>query len=235
MKGDYWELKIRLNTTTKGEHVPEIERYIRTTKDRCRCVYTTVPFDRIPSLMTVELVYASVVFWLNMSPSNDGVSDTISPRGLITGLKLDYNKHCRIAFGAYAQTHEEHDNIMATRTIGAITVRPMGNEQRGYYFMSLSTGKWLKRYQWTELPMPKEVIVRVHALARCSKANRNLKCAWRDGTLIEDENDGDDDDSLYDPTNSDADDSDDDGSDYDSAAADHNTDDDEDELADNDK
>jgi hypothetical protein len=94
-----------------------------------------------------------------MFPSNDGVSDTISPRGLVTGLKLDYNKHCRIAYGTYTQTHEEHDNTMATRTTGAIALRPMGNDQGGYYFMSLSTGRRLKRYQWTELPMPKEVII----------------------------------------------------------------------------
>jgi hypothetical protein len=184
--------------------------------------------------MTVELVYASV-FWLDMFPSNDGVSDTISPRGLVTGLKLDYNKHCRIAFGAYAQTHEEHDNTMATGTTGAIALRPMGNEQGGYYFMSLSTGRRLKRYQWTELPMPKEVIDRVHALARRSKANRNLKFAWRDGTLIEDADDDDDNDSLYDPTNDDAfsDDegSDDEGSNYDSDDDDNaNNDDDDDEL-----
>jgi hypothetical protein len=192
MIGDFWGLKIRLNTTAKGEHVPEIERYIRTTKDRCRCVYNTVPFDRIPSRMTtVELVYASQ-FWLNMFPSNDRVPDTIIPRGLVTGLKLDYNKHCRITFGAYAQTYEEHDNTMATRTTGAIALRPMGNEQGGYYFLSLSTGQRLKRYQWTELPMPKEVIDRVHTLARRSKANRNLTFKWRDGTAIEDEQDADD-------------------------------------------
>jgi hypothetical protein len=58
MMGDFWDLKIRLNTTAKGEHVPKIERYIRTTKDRCRCIYNTVPFDRIPSRMTVESMEA---------------------------------------------------------------------------------------------------------------------------------------------------------------------------------
>jgi hypothetical protein len=32
-------------------------------------------------------------------------------------------------FGAYAQTHEEHDNTMATRTTGAIALRPMGTNK----------------------------------------------------------------------------------------------------------
>jgi hypothetical protein len=157
--------------------------------------------------MTVELVYGSV-FWLNMFPSNDGVSDTISPHGLVIGLKLDYSKHCRIVYGAYAQTHEEHDTTMATRTTGAIALRPMGNDQGGYYFMSISTGHRLKRYQWTKLPMPKEVIDRVHTLARRSKANRDLTFTWRDGTIIKDEqdsdDDSDDDNSFYNATDGDA-------------------------------
>jgi hypothetical protein len=118
---EFWELKIRLNTTAKGEHVPEIEKYITATKERCRCIYNTMKVVRIPLRRTVELVYASV-FWLNMFPSDDGVSYTITPRGLVTGLKLDYNKHCQIGYGEYKQVHEDHDNTMATRTTRAITL-----------------------------------------------------------------------------------------------------------------
>ena len=66
------------------------------------------------------------------------------------------------------QTHEEHDNSMATRTTtGAIALHPTpGNEQGGYYFLNLTTGRVLNRNHWTELPsMPHEVIDRVHAVA----------------------------------------------------------------------
>jgi hypothetical protein len=196
--GAFMDLKIHLNTTAEDEHVPEIERYIRTTKEGCRSVFNTTLFQSIPSRMTVELVYGSV-FWRNMFPNADGVSNTISPRGLITGLKRDYKKHCRLVFGAYVQTHEDHDNTMKSRTTGAIALRPMGNEQGGYYFMSLSSGRRLKRTHWTPLPMPKEVIDRVHLLARRSKATRDLAFQWRDGTIIDDEHDEGDDDSQYDP------------------------------------
>ena len=34
-----------------------------------------------------------------------GVPNTESPRTLITGVKFDYTKHCKLPFGAYAQVH----------------------------------------------------------------------------------------------------------------------------------
>jgi hypothetical protein len=144
MRGDLQELGIGLNVVSADEHVPEIERYIRTVKERTRCVYNTVPFKRMPTTMVVEMVHASV-FWLNMFPSSDGVSDTLSPTGIIVGLKLDYNTHCQVEFGSYVQTHEEHDNSMTTRTTGAIALRPTCNTQGGYYFLSLSSGRRLTR------------------------------------------------------------------------------------------
>jgi hypothetical protein len=67
--------------------------------------------------------------------------------------------------------HEEHDNSMATRTTGAIALRPTGNTQGSYLFYSLDTGRVLTRNQWTALPMPNEVIDHVQALARRDQAN----------------------------------------------------------------
>jgi hypothetical protein len=131
MRGDLAGIGMHLNVASNDEHVPEIERFIRTVKERTRCVYNIVPFPRMPSRMLVEMVQASV-FWLNMFPPEDGVSDTISPRELIAGLKIDYNKHCKTEFGAYVQVHEDHDNSMHTRTTGAIALRPTGNAQGGY-------------------------------------------------------------------------------------------------------
>ena len=116
--------------------------------------------------------------WLNAFPPKDGVSTTISPRSLITGMKIDYNKHCRIECGAYAQTHEEHSNDMGARTVGAIALRTKGTDDGGYYFLNLSSGYRIYRKRWTELPMPEEVKDRVHNLARRSKSARGLTFAW---------------------------------------------------------
>jgi hypothetical protein len=50
-------LGINLNIVARQEHVPEVERYIRTLKERVRSVYNTLPFTPMPNRMMVELVY----------------------------------------------------------------------------------------------------------------------------------------------------------------------------------
>ena len=116
----------------------------------------------------------NAVFWWNALPALDGVSKTLSPRALVTGFELDFNHHCRLEFGTYVQTHEQTDNTMRPRTVGAIALRPTGNSQGGYYFLSLNTGRRISRNHWTPLPMTQETIDRVHTLARRSKSLRGL-------------------------------------------------------------
>ena len=82
----------------------------------------------MPSRMIVEMVYDSV-FWIHMFPPSDGLSTTISPRGIMIGIKVDYKKHCKLQIGTYVQVHKDHDNLMQTRTTGAIALRPKGNAQ----------------------------------------------------------------------------------------------------------
>jgi hypothetical protein len=156
---------IQFNFCAQNEHVPEIERFIRTIKDRARSGYNSVPFKRIPRLILIQLVSNSV-FWLNAFPHRDGASSTLSPRYLLTGKHLDFAKHhVRAEFFAYVQTHKEHSNDMNARTLSAICLKPFGNEQGGYWFLSLSTGKRVHRHRWTDLPSPDDTINRINTLA----------------------------------------------------------------------
>ena len=61
---------------------------------------------------------------------------------------------------------------MVTSTVGAITTRPTGNVQGGYYFISLSTGRRITRQEFTKLLMPSEVVDQVHQHAQRAKANK---------------------------------------------------------------
>jgi hypothetical protein len=90
---------------------------------------------------------------------------------------------------------------MEARTVGAIALRPTGNEQGSYYFYSLMSGKRLHRTHWTELPMPAEVKDRVHALARRAHATRGLTFTDSHGNDLDAlyPAANDDDDSDYDP------------------------------------
>ena len=47
-----------------------------------------------------------------------------------------------------------------------------GNVQGGFYFYNLSTGDIISRRSWSPLPMPKDVIDRVHELAAADKVSR---------------------------------------------------------------
>ena len=82
--------------------------------------------------MVIEMA-KSAVFWLNSFPRANGISKSTSPRTMITGQTVDYNRHCRHEFGQYVQTHEQHDNSMSPRTVGALAMCPTGNAQGNYY------------------------------------------------------------------------------------------------------
>ena len=180
MEGELLEAGFPANIAGRGEHVPDVERYIRTVKERCRSTMSTLPFKQVPRLMVCELVYSSI-FWLNAIPPKDGASEVISPRTIMTGRELDFVKHCSLQHGAYVQATEESSKTMRERTIGAIALRPTGNEQGGQYFMSLGTGKRIHRVAWRRLPMPAEAIDRVHKLARRSLAAKTIIFERSDG------------------------------------------------------
>jgi hypothetical protein len=49
-----------------------------------------------------------------------GIFTVLSPATIVTGHQIDFAKHCKLEFGEYVQTHEEHNNTLSERTIGAI-------------------------------------------------------------------------------------------------------------------
>jgi hypothetical protein len=49
MWGNLLDICIDINGVSNDEHVPEVERYIHTVKERMRCIYNTVPFRRMPT------------------------------------------------------------------------------------------------------------------------------------------------------------------------------------------
>ena len=94
----------------------------------------------------------------------------LSPRQIVTGLTVDYTKHCRLQFGNYVQVHESHNNMMQEQATGAITLRPTDNAQGVYLFMSLANGWRLNCQSFAPLTLPRDVINSMHRLA-----HRNIK------------------------------------------------------------
>jgi hypothetical protein len=138
--------------------------------------------------MIIELIHF-VVLWLNDFPPSSGVSNTYSPRNIMTGTTLDYNKHCRLPFGAYVETHEDNDttNTMVERTRGAKCLGPTANFQGSYNFFCLDTGRRVKRTQFREIPMPASVVKRVAEFAERDQQAGELVFTDRNGIIFTDE------------------------------------------------
>jgi hypothetical protein len=78
----------KLILAAKGDHVPEIERRIRVIKERCRALRHSLPFNKIPMIITMYMVLHAVRM-LNFFPQKTGVSETLSPKTIISGERLD--------------------------------------------------------------------------------------------------------------------------------------------------
>ena len=196
LHGGLAELGITLNETSRGEHVGDIEWYIHMVKEHMWAIYNTLPFQKIPAWLVIEMT-KTAVFWLNAFPVMGGASQDLSPCTILTGQQVDYKSHCHFQFGEYAQTHEEHNNSMNRRTVGALALCPVGNGQGSFYFSSISTGRILNRLHAMALPMPDSIIDKIHRMTWQQKNNPGLIFADHNLNLDEYEDDDDDDDETY--------------------------------------
>jgi hypothetical protein len=148
-----------LNTTAAQEHVGEIERKIQVVKERARSMMNILPYKLLPKLMIIKLMHFCVV-WMNSIPVKLGISEKWSPREIMSRHKLDAKMHCKVPFGAYFEVHVDPDitNMIEPRTRWGICLRPTGNIQGSYKFLSLSTGNKVTGRKFTEMLMTDSVI-----------------------------------------------------------------------------
>jgi len=183
---------IHMDVVPVDSHVGEVERSIRTIKERVRATAHGLPFKRLPRLL-VQGIVTHAVQTLNQFPWMQGVSDTLSPANIVTGQPApDYNT-LRIEFGTYAQVYEDPhpSNTVRSRSLGAIALTPTGNAHGDVYFLSLATGERISRHQWTVVPMSDAAIARVEALAHHEGQpllqQSGLVVEWRPDQAIDDD------------------------------------------------
>jgi hypothetical protein len=70
---------VDMNTPAAAEHVAEIERQVRTIKERCRTIMCTLPYNALPNQILIQLLHFGVM-WINNIPSATGISTQYSPR-----------------------------------------------------------------------------------------------------------------------------------------------------------
>ncbi len=116
-------------------------------------------------------------------PSKSHVHGFGSARHDIVG----YNTECGAVVGTYCEVHDEPapTNTMVTRSTPAIVLGPTGNLQGTYKFLSLATGKKVKRLAFTLYPMPDSVIKKVEAYGKSTALPGIFDFANRNSILFE--------------------------------------------------
>jgi len=159
------------NPVGPEQHVPLIERTIRTIKERVRSILCGLPYTLPSSLLHYLLSY--VVRAINMVPGQHS-TDNLSPREKYLGRKTDVKKDLRVEFGQYVQATVPNNitNSMSERTEGCIALLPKDTLTGSVRFLSLTSLREVTRDQWTELPIPDVVIQRMNEMSE--KQSRKL-------------------------------------------------------------
>ena len=60
------QLGVMVVIVSRGEHVNAIERFHRVIEERCRCYHDMVPFDSLPRVMAVHLLFTVMFYTKNL-------------------------------------------------------------------------------------------------------------------------------------------------------------------------
>ena len=155
---------LQINTTAAREYVSKIETEIRQTKERTRCTTSDFPFELIPSVVLIYTVY-NVCLWLNAFPIRSGITGGFSPRELITGLTVNFHKHCQFDVGAYVEASEDAiiTNNNSDRTHPCIYLGPSRNRQGSHNCFDLNTSSVVIRRFAKQIPWPDRLIRKTNA------------------------------------------------------------------------
>ena len=195
-------LPVFLNIVAADEHVSNIERSIRTVKERTRCHIHHLPYARYPKLLVAGCVITAVK-GLNNEVGISPLSEEYSPFTLVTGQQIPTHEQAiGLTFGDYVQVHniQEMNNTTHSRTLPAIALYPSGNLQNGWRFLSLDTGKMIHRKHWSKLPITQRVINRVNELGNDEGrplVSTNFKYYWGDESDDYSEEDSDSNDGNH--------------------------------------
>ncbi|KAL7577139.1 hypothetical protein ACA910_019741 [Epithemia clementina (nom. ined.)] len=123
---------------------------------------------------------------LNFFPPKDSVSTQYSPRMIIHHEPLDYQRHCATPFGTYVQALDDSmiKNDLRPRTLDCIYLQLSPLHQTGYELLDLRTNQVINRGSFMVVPITKNIIELVHALAERENMPTGLKIATQSGYTI---------------------------------------------------
>ena len=124
----------------------------------------------------IRSLVTNMVMMINAHVDKSGISDVYSPRELVLRWQLDWTKHCRAPFGVYCIAYDDPTitNTQEERATEAICLGLTGNFNGTYKFLSLKTGKIIKRRKFDVIPTPDSVIRKINSWGRRDQSNGRL-------------------------------------------------------------
>ena len=157
-----------------GTHVVRAERKARVVKERVRAHLSDLPY-LLPFFLLPWLL-AFVVFCLNCVPVR-ARGFFMSPYEFMSGRKLNAQRDLRHEFGEYAEAFDPHgtsNSVTDQRTEAVLLLLNTRNVQGDVHCYSLGSERFVRRSQWTPLPMPDIVINKLNALAAAEPASHQI-------------------------------------------------------------
>ena len=177
-------MDIHMNYASRGEHDPKSERNNQHVKALFRVQFHRMPFKAIPRVMT-EHIAKRVTRVANYYPAKGGLSVHYSPEMILKKRMVDASKEFVAEVGSYVHGYG-HDTRSTTdaRTIEGIYLGPTDNVQEGHIIFDLNTERVVSRNKIKVLPMSKQVIEIVEALAAREGVTELRTYSKRNGELI---------------------------------------------------
>ena len=115
-----------------------------------------------------------MTLFVNAVPDILGVSERYSPREIVTQQKFDFERDCKVQFGAYVQASNDAiiTNTMKPRTHGCVALGTSGNWQGLTMCFDLDAGKVVTRRIIEEIPYPDCVIKRVNEWGKTTRGEK---------------------------------------------------------------
>ena len=160
------EWNIRMNFAPPGEHVPAAEHNNRTIADRVRTAVHYLPFKYVPRKLLRRIAMRETDK-LNWFPAAGGISDVFTPNQFLGFPAKDWSKDLKILQGSYVQAYVDRPikNDLKPRTIDALYLDTMDNEQGGHIVLNLATNEEVRTPKVTQVPFTNLVIKAVESLA----------------------------------------------------------------------
>jgi hypothetical protein len=127
------------------DYVPKADIKIRRIKERYRSIKTSLAWN-LPMILVKDLV-AFAVSKINIERSAT-INETVAPKVLFTGLRLDFCKELGLAFGDYCDVFDGTNNTSRARSVPCIALYPCNNASGSWAFFNLIMKQRIRRSQW---------------------------------------------------------------------------------------